>query len=173
MAPRIPPAQAESDPARGPWSRSVTPVPPLRSASPTVRNLLYAGLVTGAWAGVLSLLVLAIGRALGLHLIEPQGVPAWVQAFPWLAVLLIPVGCGLGGALGASLVRGWRHAAAWVWVVGSAITIMSLIGPLTSPNWAQRIMLALLHLITWFLVVPQLARIVGDSEPGASVDQRY
>ena len=163
---------AESVRVTGRWSSSVTPVPPLRANSPTVRFLLYAGFFTGAWAGVLSLIVLGIGRGLGVHLIEPQGVPAWVQAFPWLAVILVPLGCGLLGALGASLVRGWRHAAAWVWVAGTGIAVVSLAGPLTSETWSSRIMLTLMHLITWFLVVPQLARIVGDSEPEASVDQR-
>jgi hypothetical protein len=28
-----------------------------------------------------------------------------------------------------------------------------------------------MHVITWALVVPQIARIIGDSEPGAHVDR--
>ena len=156
----------------GPWSRSVTPVPPLRSASPSVRNLVYAGLFTGAWSGGLSLIVLAVGRGVGVHVIEPQSAPAWVQAFPWLAVLVLPIACGVLGALGSAMVRGWRHASWWVWFVGTAVALLSLAGPLSEASWSARLMLGLMHVITWFLVVPQLARIVGDSEPGASVDRR-
>lgn len=158
--------------ADGPWVQSVTPVAPLRTASPSMRFLAYAGFFTGAWSGVLCLVVFAIGRAAGVHVIDPQGVPHWVQAFPWLAVLLLPVACGLLGAAGCGLVRGRRHAALWVWIVGTALAVASLAGPLGEPSWPARIMLIVMHAITWFLVVPQLARITGDSDPRASVDRR-
>ena len=158
--------------ALGPWSASVTPVPPLRSAEPTLRFLLYSGFFTGACAGVLCLIVLGVGRAFGVHLIEPQGVPAWVQAFPWLVVVLVPIACGLVGALGTAVVRGWAHARAWVWIVGTGLAVLSLGGPLAESMWSARLMLASMHVITWFLVVPQLARIAGDSEPRASVERR-
>jgi hypothetical protein len=33
-------------------------------------------------------------------------------------------------------------------------------------EWSTRIWLTIPHIITWFLVVPQVARIIGDTEPG-------
>ena len=102
-----------------PWLASVTPVAPPASANPTTRFLLYAGVVTGSWSGLLSLAVYGIGRA--------TGVPFTVvtDAGPVLRSVDIPTG----------------------------------------------VLLALMHVITWVLVVPQLARIVTDSEPGMSVER--
>jgi hypothetical protein len=34
-------------------------------------------------------------------------------------------------------------------------------------------LLIVMHVITWFLVVPQLARIVGDSEPRNSETRNF
>jgi hypothetical protein len=54
------------------------------------------------------------------------------------------------------------------------LALVSLSGPLLQPSdigWSTRILLALMHVITWLLVVPQLARIVRDSEPGRSMDR--
>ena len=36
------------------WLESKTPVAPPTSANPTVRRLVYAGVVTGAWSGVIT-----------------------------------------------------------------------------------------------------------------------
>jgi len=36
---------------------------------------------------------------------------------------------------------------------------------------ATTVLLVLMHVITWLLVVPQIARIIADSEPGKSVDR--
>jgi hypothetical protein len=53
--------------------------------------------------------------------------------------------------------------------VGTAVALLSCASPLLQPDdviWSTRIWLLVPHVITWFLVVPQIARIVGDSEPG-------
>jgi hypothetical protein len=90
----------------------------------------------------------------------------------WFVVLFLPLVIALVAALLASLMRGRAHAGRIVFWLGTVIAIASAYGPLAQPiGWSSRILLLLMHAITWALVVPQLARIVGDSEPGASVDR--
>ena len=157
-----------------PWLESKTPVGPPRAASPTVRQLLYAAVVTGAWSGLLSLLVYAIARLTGMDFVVTRGGEAVPEPVRWIAVLLVPLAAAVLFALLASLVRGWRGAGRITWWGGTLLALASLWVPLDQPasvGWATRIVLALMHVITWFLVVPQIARIVGDSEPDQSVDR--
>lgn len=157
-----------------PWLESKTPVGPPRAASPTVRQLLYAAVVTGAWSGLLSLLVYAIARLTGMDFVVTRGGDAVPEPVRWIAVLLVPLAAAIVFALLASLVRGWRGAGRITLWGGTLLALASLWIPLDQPatvGWATRIVLALMHVITWFLVVPQIARIVGDSEPDMSVDR--
>lgn len=153
-----------------PWADSVTPVPPPPEAVPHTSNLVYAGVVTGSWSGLLSLLVYGVGRLLGVpfEVVVPGGTQLTVV--PWLLPLVVPLLAGVVGALLAALALGRRHARRLVFWAGTAIAVLSLASPLIQSDqvvWSTRIWLAIPHVITWFLVVPQLARIVGDSEPGA------
>lgn len=147
---------------------SVTPVPAPASALPTVGNLAYAGLVTGVWSGLLSLLVYGIGRLLGVpfEVVRP-GVEG-LAVVPWFAVLLVPVLVAVAGGLLAALVRGRARCRSIVLWGGTLLALASLASPLLQPAevlWSTRIWLVVPHVITWFLVVPQIARIVGDSDP--------
>jgi glutathione-regulated potassium-efflux system ancillary protein KefC/glutathione-regulated potassium-efflux system protein KefB len=60
-------------------------------------------------------------------------------------------------------------------VAGATLVALgTTIVPLTQPDsvgWMTRSLLIVMHVITWFLVVPQIARIIGDSEPGQHVDR--
>ena len=157
-----------------PWLESKTPVGPPRAANPTVRQLLYAAVVTGAWSGLLSLLVYAIARLTGMDFVVTRGGDAVPEPVRWIAVLLVPLAAAVAFALLASLVRGWRGAGRITLWGGTLLALASLWIPLDQPatvGWATRIVLALMHVITWFLVVPQVARIIGDSEPGKSVER--
>jgi hypothetical protein len=156
-----------------PWQDSMTPVGPPLSARPTVRQLLYAAVVTGVWSGLLSLLVYLVGRLAGVpfEVVTRAGEPA--TAVPWFAVLLLPVAAAVVAALLGALLRGLRHAGRiffWAATVLAALSLAPLVQP-GAADWPTRILLGIMHLITWALVVPQLARIVGDSEPGRSVDR--
>jgi len=74
----------------------------------------------------------------------------------------------------ASLVRGRRGARRIVFWLGTLLALGTTVVPLTQPDsvgWMTRSLLIVMHVITWFLVVPQIARIVGDSEPGQHVDR--
>ena len=153
------------------WSTSVTPVAPPRASNPRLRFLLYAATVTGIWSGLLSLLVFGIGHLAHVSFVvqQPDGSMAPIQ---WFAVLLMPLFVAYVAALLSSLLRGRAHGGRLVFWIGTVLAIASAFGPLAQPiGWSTRILLLLMHAITWALVVPQLARIVGDSEPGASVDR--
>ena len=96
------------------------------------------------------------------------------QQVTWLAVLFFPIVIALVVALVSALLRGRSHAGAIVMWVFTGLAVVSLWGPLVQPAdvaWSSRILLAVMHVITWFLVVPQIARIVRDSEPGRSLDR--
>ena len=153
------------------WSTSVTPVAPPRASNPRLRFLLYTATVTGIWSGLLSLLVFGIGRLARVSFVveQPNGQMAPIS---WFAVLLVPLVVAYIAALLSSLLRGRSHGGRLVFWIGTVLAIASAYGPLAQPiGWSTRILLLLMHAITWALVVPQLARIVGDSEPGASVDR--
>jgi hypothetical protein len=148
-------------------ANSVTPVQAPASALPRVRDLTYAGLVTGVWSGLLSLVVYGIGRLLGVPF-EVAAPGGGLQVVPWFAVLLVPVGVAVLGGLLAALARGHARCRSIVLWVGTLLAIASLAGPLAQPAdvlWSTRIWLVVPHVITWLLVVPQIARIVGDSDP--------
>lgn len=156
-----------------PWLTSVTPIGPPTSANPRVRFLMYAALVTGIWSGLLSLVVYGIGRAAGVSF-EVSSMGQSPRQVTWLAVLLVPIVAAVVVALISALLRGRNHAGAIVMWVFTGLAVISLSGPLVQAaevGWSSRILLALMHVITWFLVVPQIARIVRDSEPGRSVDR--
>ena len=127
----------------------------------------YAALVTGLWSGLLSLVVYALALLLRVPM-EVETV-AGMQTAPWFAVLLLPVVAAEIGALASLLVRGRKGAGRIVFWVGTVLAIASLIPLVLQPDQvliSTRIWLGVMHVITWILVVPQIARIVGDSEPG-------
>lgn len=161
-------------PMSEPWLQSKTPIGPPTSANPTVRQLLYAAAVTGGWAGLLSLLIYLVGRLLGADFVIAVQGSSEPQPLPWLLVLLLPLASAVVFALLGSLLRGVRHAGRIAYWAGTLVAVASLIAPLVQPSsvgWGTRIALVLMHVVTWFLVVPQIARIIGDSEPGKSVER--
>ncbi len=157
-----------------PWTDSKTPVGPPTAADPTVRFLVYAALVTGGWSGIACLFVYAIARIAGMDFVVTRGGDAVPEPIRWVAVLLVPLVGALLFALLASLLRGRSAAGRLTWWIGTLLAVASLWVPLDQPaevGWATRLTLVAMHLITWLLVVPQIARIVGDSEPGRSVER--
>jgi hypothetical protein len=144
-------------------------VPPPASAVPHTSNLVYAGVVTGAWSGLLSLAIYGVGRLLGVPFEVMRPGSDSLQVVPWFLMLLAPLLAAVVGALLAAIMLGRRHARRIVFWGGTAIAVLSCASPLTQPEdvlWSTRIWLLIPHVVTWFLVVPQIARIVGDSEPG-------
>lgn len=157
-----------------PWLDSKTPLGPPTAANPTVKNLLYAAAVTGGWSGLLCLIVYLIGRLAGVPMEVQSPGDTGLTVLPWLVVVLVPLTAAVAGSLLAALARGRRHAERIVFGLGTLIVVASGLAPIMQPAgvlWSTRILLLVMHLITWALVVPQIARIVGDSEPGRHVDR--
>jgi len=72
------------------------------------------------------------------------------------------------------LLRGRRAAGRIVFWAGTALAIASLSLPLLPPgatDLSTKIWLSVMHVITWLFVVPQVARIMGDSEPGRHAER--
>ncbi len=159
-----------------PWLDSMTPVGPPAVTSPSMKNLLYAATLTGSWSAILCLVVYLIGRLLGVPFEVATSSGAALTVIPWLAVLLVPMAAAFAAALLGSLVRGQRAAGRIVFWLGTLVAAASCLVPILQPSgvyWSTRILLIAMHAITWLLVVPQIARIVGDSEPGKHVDANY
>jgi hypothetical protein len=118
---------------------------------------------------LLSLAIYGVGRLLGVPFEVLRPGSDALQIVPWFLMFLAPLLAALVGALLAALMLGRRHARRVVFWVGTAIALLSCVSPLVQPDdviWSTRIWLLVPHIVTWFLVVPQIARIVGDSEPG-------
>lgn len=163
-------ARSVSPVDKRPWTSSVTPIAPHAATVPHTSNLLYAGIVTGAWSGVLSLLVYLIGRLFGVTFAVVGPTDSVPTPLPWLLMLLAPLAAAIVGALLAAIVLGRRHTRRIVFWGGTVLAVASCWSPLAQPEgvtWPTKILLILCHVITWFLVVPQIARIAGDSQPDA------
>jgi hypothetical protein len=156
-------------PPAGPWFGSATPVGPPADAVPRLPTLLYAGVVTGVWSGLLSLIPYGLGRLIGVPFEVALPGADGLTLVPWFAIALLPLIAALAGALLAGPFLGHRHARRMVFWGGTLLALASCAAPLVQPEdvlWSTRLWLLVPHVITWFLVVPQIARIVGDSEPG-------
>ena len=154
----------------GQWLTSKTPVGPPLSLDPKPGFFAYAALVTGSWSGLISLIVFAIARLFGVPMdVVLEGTT--IHVF-WFAVLLVPIAAAEIGAMAALLLRGFSHAQRIVFWIGTVIAVVSIAYPfMTATLVSTAIVLAIMHVITWGLVVPQIARIVGDTEPGARIER--
>jgi ABC-type Na+ efflux pump permease subunit len=91
---------------------------------------------------------------------------------PWIAIVVVPLAAAEIGAMASLLARGLPHAQQIVFWAGTIIALASLAFPIMrSESVSTAIWLSIPHLITWFLVVPQIARIIGDTEPSARIDR--
>lgn len=153
------------------WTGSVTPIGPPESAVPRLRDLIYAAVVTGSWAGLISAILYVFARLIGVPFVAaPPGQPA--QLIPWFLMFLAPLIAALAFGLLSYFVLGRRHAQRIAFWAGTAAAAVSLVSPLVQPAdvlWSTRIWLSVFQVVAWILIVPQIARIVGDSEPGRFV----
>ena len=154
---------------------SVTPIAPPLSSIPTTKNVLTAGWVTGLTAGIVCLVLRAITGLFGVEYMVSRPGADGLQPVPWLGVLVIPLDCGVVGSLVAAVFLGVKGCQRWVFWLGTAVMVLSLAPVLTQPDpvtWPTRIWLVVMHVVTWFIVVPQVARVVGDSDPHVTIGYR-
>lgn len=131
-----------------------------------------AGWVTGLTAAIVCLVLRAIATLFGTDFVvlQPFGDDSadGLVEIPWVATFLMPLIAGIAGAAVAAIFLGVRGCRMWVFWLGTAALLLSLVSPLLQPDsvpWTTRVWLIVMHVITWFLVVPQVARVVGDSDP--------
>ncbi len=121
-------------PMSSPWLDSKTPVGPPTAANPTVRQLVYAGVVTGVWSGLICLIIYVIASLAGVDFVLKAPSEELEVRMPWLAFLLVPLAFAILGALLASLVRGWRGARRIVFWLGTLLALGTTVVPLTQPD---------------------------------------
>ncbi len=109
-------------------------------------------------------------RLIGVPMIvETDRIPTVIT---WLAIAVVPLAAAEAGAMASLLARGLRHAGRIVFWSGTVIAVGSLAVPIMSAEQiSTAIWLCIPHVITWFLVVPQIARIIGDTEPSARINR--
>ena len=90
---------------------------------------------------------------------------SWSSSFPWLPVssALSPHCC-----CGASGCR--THCFLGGNGVGRRVSLLPLLPP-GATDLSTKIWLSVMHVITWLFVVPQIARIMGDTEPGRHAER--
>ncbi len=154
---------------------SVTPIAPPLEAVPRLSNVLRAGLIPGVTATILCSLLWLIGWAFGTDF-EVRGAtgdsPMFINP---LHIAVVALGAAMLFALAASLLRGRRGCKRVVLTIGYLAGLASLYALYAQPDWVTwptKIWLALFHVITTLLVVPQVARVVGDSDPRATAGMR-
>lgn len=171
-APRLLPAGADPVAAN---ADSVTPIAPPLSAAPTTKAVLTAGWVTGLTAGIICLLMRVIAGLFGTEFLVMRPGSTDLTAIPWLMIFVLPIVCGLAGSLVAAIFLGVRGCQRWVFWLGTGIMIASLASPLLQPDtvtWPTKIWLCLMHVVAWGIIVPQVARVVGDSDPRVTAGYR-
>lgn len=88
-------------PTVGKWVGSKTPVAPAISMDPGPKFLAFAGLVTGAWSAILSLIVYGFARLIGVPLeVDTERLPVVV---PWIAIVGVPLASAEIGAMAGIL----------------------------------------------------------------------
>lgn len=154
---------------------SVTPVAPPLSSAPRLRDILRAGWVTGVTAALLCLLMRAIGTIFGTDFLAVPLGSDEPQRVAWWAIAVVPILAALVFSLVVSLLRGVRHCRMIALYLGFIVGGLSIAVPLMQPadvTWPTRIWLVLMHVVTIELVVPQVARVLGDSDPRVTAGYR-
>lgn len=168
------PEHAEVDPVAS-NSDSVTPIPPPIEAAPRLSDVLRAGLTTGVTASLVCWLFYGIGSLFGTDFDVRQPPSSDLVHVAWYQVLLTPLVAALVFAAIAAILRGRRNCRRTTLIVGYLLAAVSLLPVVLQPGdvtWPTKIWLALFHIVTTLIVVPQVARVVGDSDPAVTAGYR-
>lgn len=150
---------------------SVTPVPPPIEAVPRLSDVLRAGLVTGITAALVCWLLFGIARLFGTEMTVT--VAGETTRVAWWMVLTQAILSPLIFSLIAAAFRKHRNCRRTTAIVGYVLGIISLAAPLLQGDtWPTKIWLVLMHIVTILIVVPQVARVVGDSDPHVTAGYR-
>lgn len=154
---------------------SVTPIPPPIEAAPRFSDVLRSGLTSGVTASLLCWLLYGIATLFGTDFDVRQGTGDELAHVAWYQVLIVPVLAALVFALIATALRRRRHCRRHTLLLGYALGTLSVLPVVLQPTdvtWPTRIWLLGFHLLTIVLVVPQVARVVGDADPYVTAGYR-
>lgn len=173
MVSPVDPRRGLGDP-RAANADSVTPVPPPATSIPTTRAVLNAGWTTGLTAAILCLGLRVVAGLFGTEFVvaAPGGVSVSVS---WWWAFVAPLVVGMTAALLGALFLGVRGCRRWVFWTGTLVLAATLVAPFAwslAATWPTHIWLAVMQILTWVLVVPQVARVVGDSDPRVTAAYR-
>lgn len=145
---------------------SCTPIPPPIEAAPRFSDVLRAGLITGITASLACWLLYGIA-SLFRTTFDVTVADGRAMHIGWFMVLLLPLLSALAFALLATALRRRRGCRALTAGLGYLLGALSIAAVLLLPeaSVATRVWLVLFHLVTIALIVPQIARVVGDSDP--------
>ncbi|MDP4014234.1 MAG: hypothetical protein U0990_01565 [Candidatus Nanopelagicales bacterium] len=136
---------------------------------PTTRTVLKAGWVTGVTSTIVCLCIRALAWIFRVPFeVKPLVGSGPLQSVPWLLVFAVPLAAGMIVSLVAAIFLGVRRAAGWVTTLGTLAFLGLVYLALSQPPavlWSTRIWLAVMIVLTWLIVVPQVARVVGDGDP--------
>lgn len=155
---------------------SVTFITPPKSAIPTTRDVLRAGFITGVTASILCSVLAFIGWVFRVQFVvaypftsgDPFTSSIDLAPVPWVSFPLAPFLAGMVGSLAAAALLGVRRAGKLVLLLGTLIAAIAVVVVLLEPHgvtWPTRIWLILMIATAWLIIVPQVARVVGDSDP--------
>lgn len=156
-------------------SDSVTPIAPPIEATPRLSDVMRAGLVTGLTASLVCWLLYGIATLFGTEFDVRQRGSEALTHVAWYQVLVTPMLAALVFAAMAAGLRGRASCRRTTLLIGYALGALSLLAVVLQPSdvtWPTRIWLGLFHILTIALVVPQVARVVGDSDPSATIGHR-
>ncbi|MCB0919990.1 MAG: hypothetical protein KDC39_15630 [Actinobacteria bacterium] len=154
---------------------SVTPMAPPRSAIPSTRHVMYAATVTGITSSIVCLVLrfLAWIFRVDFHVILPGDID--LDTSSWALVIILPFAAAMISGLVTALFLGVPGCRGWILLLGTAGLLVCLVYPFLQPEattWPTRVFVILMELVTYVLVIPQLARVVGDSDPRITVYYR-
>lgn len=133
-----------------------------------VGRIVMVGAVFGLAAGLVDLVIYAVGRLAGVPFVVQAPGGGGEAQVPWYAVVLVCVVAGVVGGLLASLVRTLPSGPTWVMGVGLLLGLLSLASPLLQPSdvgWATRGWLVVMHLVATLIIVPALSRGTTSEDP--------
>jgi len=143
-----------------------TPSPEARWLVPTYLSVLHSAWVVGVFAAVINAVLFILAWILRVDFTVTTGGSV-VKVNLLMVIAATLVGALAAGAVGG-LFLGRRNGGRLFLALGTAWAVLSMVGPLVQPettSWPTRIVLLAMHVITWFVVVPQVARFIGDADP--------
>jgi hypothetical protein len=154
---------------------SVTPIAPPIESMPRLSSVLRAGVVTGITASLVCWLLYGIASLFGTDFDVRMGFGDGLTHVAWYQILMVPL---LSGVVFAGMAAGLRrhpNCRRNALLIGYALGAVSLLAVVLQPaevTWPTKIWLAIFHIVTIVLVVPQVARVIGDADPYVTAGYR-